>query len=104
MGSQRIYCIAEVINSHGDMVNKIMSSELAKTWGLNIIYKGTHDECLSLSDDEIIMIKKGKKHWDLDVLNEMKSGRVDSKTIKLLISNVIESTWTTAKSFYEKKQ
>jgi len=60
----------------------------------------TSDVIKSLSVEEIEMIERGKKHWDMDVLNKRHGGFVDSKTIKELIDKVIENTWTQAKVFY----
>lgn len=56
----------------------------------------------NLSERELEMIQKGKKVWDLDVLNKMDGGRVKSSTIKDLIGKVIENTWDQAKKFYTK--
>ena len=56
----------------------------------------------NLSERELEMIQKGKKVWDLDVLNKMDGGRVKSSTIKDLIGKVIENTWGEAKKFYTK--
>lgn len=56
----------------------------------------------NLSERELEMIQKGKKVWDLDVLNKMDGGRVKSSTIKDLIGMVIESTWGEARKFYTK--
>ena len=56
----------------------------------------------NLLESELEMIQKGKKVWDLDVLNKMDGGRVKSSTIKDLIGRVIENTWGEAKKFYTK--
>lgn len=56
-----------------------------------------------LSEEEQQMIQKGKKHWDMEILQKRRGGHVDSKTIKDLIDKVIENTWSQAKSFYENK-
>ena len=58
------------------------------------------DVMKSLSVEEQEMIKKGKKHWSLDILSKRRCGYVDSRTIKELIDKVIENTWTQAKVFY----
>ena len=60
-------------------------------------------ENIQLSNEEQQMIQKGKNHCNLDVLNKKRGGYVYSVTIKELIDNVIENTWSQAKSFYEKK-
>jgi len=58
-------------------------------------------ESLSVKEQE--MIQKGKNHWSLDILNKIRGGYIDSKTIKELIDKVIENTWTQAKVFYENR-
>ena len=55
----------------------------------------------SLSDSELEMIEKGKKHWELDILKREKGGYLGSETIKDLINKVIENTWVQAKDFYK---
>ena len=54
----------------------------------------------SLCVEEQEMIEKGKKHWNLDILNKRRGGYVGSETIKELIGKVIENTWIQAKVFY----
>ena len=39
----------------------------------------------SLSDEELKMVEKGKKHWSMEALNRRSGGYVDSETIKDLI-------------------
>ena len=57
----------------------------------------------NLSNEELKMIEKGQKHWDMDVLNKEEGGYVRSETINYLINQVIENTWVQAKNFYENK-
>lgn len=59
------------------------------------------DILVSLSDEELKMIEKGKKHWNMDSLSKKSGGYVKSDTIKELIDKVIENTWTQAKLFYD---
>lgn len=39
-------CICILINSKGESVKKIFSESLANQWKLNIVFIGTHKECL----------------------------------------------------------
>jgi hypothetical protein len=50
-------------------------------------------------EDEKSFIEKGKKHWDLPVLEKFEGGKIKSSTLKELIDAVIENTWEQCKRF-----
>lgn len=53
-----------------------------------------------LTQSEIDFINKGKEHWNLKILSEIKGGYVKSETIKWLVERVIENTFTNTRDFY----
>ena len=38
--------ICLLTNSEGETVKKILDERLAKSWGLVVLFTGTHEECL----------------------------------------------------------
>lgn len=57
-----------------------------------------------LSDDELSIIEKGKNHWkNMDVINEYKSGRITTETLKHLIDLIVEDVWINAHEYYRER-
>lgn len=58
----------------------------------------------NLSDGEIEMIQRGKKHWRKVTETLPKKGEVNRETIENLMDLIVEDVWSKAEEFYTSKK